>query len=316
MTGEFERLLESLDARVLQRDWLSANHIVFRAAGPNAPSTVIDTGYARHAAMTTALVDRALGGQELARIINTHLHSDHCGGNRALQDVHPAHTLVPSPSFEAAKQWDDDRLSYRATGQLCAQFRVDGCIAAGDRLQLGPATWEVHAAPGHDPEAMMLFEPQTRTLISGDALWEDRLAIIFPELFGEDGFVATRRTLALIESLSPLVVIPGHGSAFGDVGSALAASRRRLDAFEANPSRHAQHAARALVMFHMMEHEVRRRDDLEQWLPATPIFQLAAKAGHGATDTAQWARSLVNRLLDDGLLHVRGDFVCLYAQVT
>lgn len=305
--------LRGLGALVLQRDWLSANQVVFGDAGPQAPATVVDTGYARHAGMTLALVDRALAGQPLARIVNTHLHSDHCGGNRVLQAHHPAATFVPAPSLEAARSWDEERLTYRATGQRCERFRVDGAIVPGASLHLGPAEWQVHAAPGHDPDAVLLFEPQTRTLISGDALWEDRLAIIFPELSGQDGFGPTRRTLALIEALAPRVVIPGHGAVFGDAAAALVASRRRLAAFEKDPVRHAQHAARALVMFHMMEHQIRDRTELERWLPATPIFRLAAQAGRTPLSPERWAQALVDKLVDDGLLQADGDFLRLAA---
>jgi len=302
MSNAHAGTLNSLGAQVLQRDWLSANNIVFAAAGVESPATVVDTGYARHAEMTITLVERALAGAALERIVNTHLHSDHCGGNRALQAQHTVKTYVPAPSLEIVQAWDEARLSYRATGQLCERFHVDGAIAPGDTLRLGPAQWQVHAAPGHDPDAVLLFEPQTRTLISGDALWEDRLAIIFPELFGEDGFGPTRRTLDLIESLAPRCVIPGHGAVFDDVPAALAASRRRLQGFEKDPARHAQHAARALVMFHMMEHQSRVRSEFEAWLLQTPIFDLSARLSHITQSPASWARELVEKLVDDGLL--------------
>jgi glyoxylase-like metal-dependent hydrolase (beta-lactamase superfamily II) len=313
MSGAHAGTPEAPGAQVLQRDWLSANQIVFAGAGPESPATVVDTGYASHAEMTVALVEQALGGQSLRRIVNTHLHSDHCGGNRALQARHAGtETWVPMPSLHAVRAWDEQRLTYRLTGQQCERFRVDGGLAAGSTVKLGPAEWQVHAAPGHDPDAVLLFEPQTRCLISGDALWEDRLAIIFPELFGEDGFGPTRRTLALIESLAPRWVIPGHGAPFGDAGAALAASRHRLDAFERDPTRHAQHAARALVMFHMLERQSRLRSALEHWLVATPIFNLSAQAsGVGAPAPALWAHALVGKLLDDGLLRADGDIVRL-----
>jgi glyoxylase-like metal-dependent hydrolase (beta-lactamase superfamily II) len=313
MTAEWAGVLGTLGAKVLQRDWLSANQVVFADAGESSPATVIDTGYARHAGLTLSLVDHALAGQPLRRIVNTHLHSDHCGGNHALQELYPgAATLIPAPSLDAVRAWDEERLTYRLTGQHCERFRVDGAITPGSTLQLGPAEWEVHAAPGHDPEAVLLFEPQTRTLVSGDALWEDRLAIIFPELFGEDGFGATRRTLELIGSLGPRLVIPGHGAIFGDVEQAIASSRRRLEAFERDPTRHAEHAARALVMFHMLEHQSRLRGELEHWLLETPIFGVAAaQASRVAPEPARWAHELVDSLVDDGLLNAEGALVRL-----
>lgn len=302
MASEFDVTLRALGAQLLQRDWLSANHIVFAAVG-DTPATVVDTGYARHAGMTLALIDGALGGAPLERIVNTHLHSDHCGGNHALQARYSLQTLVPVASFETVQAWDEARLSYRPTGQLCERFSADAAIRPGDTLRLGTAAWQVHGAPGHDPDAVLLFEPQTRTLISGDALWEDRLAIIFPELYGEDGFGQARRTLTLIEALAPRLVLPGHGAAFGDAAAALASSRRRLEAFEKDPARHAQHAARALVMFHMMEHRARERDALEAWLLTTPIFGLSARVSHTPLTPARWASELVGGLVGDGWLH-------------
>jgi glyoxylase-like metal-dependent hydrolase (beta-lactamase superfamily II) len=316
MTQEGAGALATLGAQVLQRDWLSANQVVFASDGESSSATVVDTGYARHSAMTVTLVEHALAGQPLGRIVNTHLHSDHCGGNLALQSRYPsAVTLVPSPSLEPARGWDEERLTYRLTGQWCDRFLVDGAIAPGATLRLGPAEWQVHAAPGHDPDAVLLFEPQTRTLISGDALWEDRLAIIFPELLGGDGFGATRQTLALIEALAPRLVIPGHGAAFGDVAAALASSRQRLDAFEKDPARHAQHAARALVMFHMLEFQSQDRRQLERWLVETPIFSLAAAhAARVAPEPAPWAHELVDKLIDDGLLQAQDTLVNLPAR--
>lgn len=312
MPDDFGVTLRALGAQVLQRDWLSANQTVFGAADAQTPATVVDTGYASHADMTLALVDRALAGEALGRIVNTHLHSDHCGGNRALQARHTGiRTAVPVPSLEAVRAWDEQRLTYQLTGQYCERFQADEAVVPGARIRLGPAWWEVHAAPGHDPDAVLLFEPQTRTLIAGDALWEDRLAIIFPELAGQDGFGPARRTLALIESLRPRCVVPGHGAPFGDVAAALAASRQRLDAFERAPARHANHAARALVMFHMLEHRRQGRAALAQWLLDTPIFGMAWRAGATAEPAARWAQTLLDSLVDDGVLRVRGDELAL-----
>ena len=54
--------------------------------------------------------------------------------------------------------------------------------------RLGGFDWQVISAPGHDPHAVILFNPDTRVLISADALWERGFGVIFPELEGESGF--------------------------------------------------------------------------------------------------------------------------------
>ena len=300
--GVASRLRAALGLHVLERGWLSANQAVFRAAG-TAPATVVDTGFSLHADQTLALIAHALDGAPLERIVNTHLHSDHCGGNAALQSRGAVETWIPSPSIAAVERWDEEALSYRLTDQPCPRFVADRALVPGASIVLGEAAWQIHAAPGHDMDAVMLFEPQTRTLISGDALWEERLAIIFPELVGGDGFGPTRATLSLIERLNPRAVLPGHGRAFEDVGRALAASRERVAAFERHPERHAQHAARALVMFHLLEVREVAFTDLVAWMLRTPIYRtVARRAGLDDAAATSWAATQVRRLVDEGAL--------------
>jgi glyoxylase-like metal-dependent hydrolase (beta-lactamase superfamily II) len=265
-------VLQRVGAQLIERGWLSANNIVFADAGSPA-TAVVDTSYCCHADQTVRLVELALGQRGLDYIVNTHLHSDHCGGNRALQAKFPAATLATPVGFRhAVEPWDESRLSFKDTGQHCPPFRVDQFIKPGDALPLGSLEWEVHAAPGHDPDALMFYEPQERLLISGDALWERRLAIIFPELEGEEGFEAAHRTLDTIERLNARWVLPGHGGAFNDVAGALQRSRARLDFFAAQPHRHREHAARALAVFRMLEMRTCSREQLQAWMVSTPIF--------------------------------------------
>ncbi len=292
--------LDQLQAQVLVRGWLSANNIVFHQQGQGQ---VVDTGYISHADQTLALVDRALAGQPLADVINTHLHSDHCGGNAALAQRWPGLRItVPAASRAKLLPWDDSLLSYQETGQRCAPFTPQAFLDDGDTLQLGGRPWQVHAAPGHDPDAVLLFEPETATLISGDALWQQRLAIIFPELADEPGFDAAAQVLDRIEALRPRLVLPGHGEPFTDVASALAASRQRLAAFMAAPQRHRAHAARALVVYHLLEHRRRPRQALVDWIASTPIFLKALQCTHDAALAQQAAETTVARLLADGVV--------------
>jgi glyoxylase-like metal-dependent hydrolase (beta-lactamase superfamily II) len=195
-------------------------------------------------------------------------------------------------------------LSFLATDQRCERFAVHEALRPGDTVQLGLKTWQVHAAPGHDPTALMFFEPDTAVLISGDALWEKRLAIVFPELSGEPGFDACLATLDTIERLAPRVVIPGHGRPFSQVTDAILASRSRVHAFQQDPDRHLRHAVRALVMFHMLEVVSCDRRDLVAWLQQTPI------TGHLQRCDEGWAQGVVDGLEQDGALQARDG--CLY----
>lgn len=299
-------LLESLGIRVLVRGWLSANNVVLIDTNTKS-AVVVDTGYATHAAQTIQLIERALRGADLAAVVNTHLHSDHCGGNTTIKRRWPHSTLaVPAGYRDRVQPWDEDRLSFRDTDQACEPFAPDRFIVPGRAERLGGRSWEVHPAPGHDPDALVFFEPESRTLISGDALWESRLAIVFPELGGTGGFDAVDRTLDAIERLAPRRVIPGHGDPFTDVAAALRASRQRLDLFVRQPDRHRQYAVRALVSYHMLERRSRRHDELIDWMLQTPIFLRALRGEQDGDLARQVARDVVARLIADGSLVAQG----------
>ena len=243
----------------LQRDWLSSNQVLlFDDDGGERRATLVDAGYVKHAAFTVALVRRALqqrgmSDRQLPDLLNTHLHSDHCGGNAALRHAFGCRVRVPQAEFEAVRRWDEDALTFRATGQRCARFAADDVLQPGEALTLGGTQWRVLAAPGHDPHSLILHCPEHRVLMSADALWENGFGVIFPELEGESGFDEQRAILERIESFAPRLVIPGHGAPFTDVGAALARARARLDALSASLERNARHAAKVLVKFYLLE---------------------------------------------------------------
>ena len=255
---------------VFERGWLSSNNVLF--SGPEG-ATLVDTGYCSHAAQTAALVAAALGERPLTRILNTHLHSDHCGGNAALQQAWPeVQTLIPPGQAEHVRHWDAYALSYTPTGQDCPPFRCEGVLWPGSEVQRGGKLWQVHAAPGHDPHSIVLFEPQARILISADALWENGFGVVFPELEGIAAFDEVAATLDVIERLAPAVVVPGHGPVFADATRALAVARKRLAGFMREPLKHAQYAAKVLLKYKLLEWQSIEQQALEAWAQATPYF--------------------------------------------
>lgn len=258
--------------RVLERGWLSANNVLF-VDDATQDTALVDTGYVAHADQTVALVAAALDGRPLRRVINTHLHSDHCGGNAALQARWPVRTSIPAAEAAAVSTWDADALSFEATGQQCARFVFDDVLADGDTLRLGGIDWQVIAAPGHDPHAVILFAPAPRILIAGDALWENGFGVIFPELDGDSGFEEQAAILTRIDALDARIVIPGHGRVFDDVAGAVTRARSRLDYLRADPVRNATHAIRVLVKFKLLEAQALPREALFAWMRATPLMQ-------------------------------------------
>ncbi|MDP9892844.1 glyoxylase-like metal-dependent hydrolase (beta-lactamase superfamily II) [Variovorax boronicumulans] len=256
---------------VFERGWLSSNNILFVGEDETA---LVDTGYATHAEQTLALVESALGSRPLDRVLNTHLHSDHCGGNAALQLRYPAlRTDIPPGEATLVERWDERGLSFLATGQTCPRFRFTGLLQPGTECRLGDREWEVHSAPGHDPHSIILSDPVSRTLISADALWENGFGIAFPELAGEPSFGEIAATLDCIEKLAPLRVIPGHGRVFHDIDSALATARRRLGGLQRDPAKHARHAIKVLMKFKLLETQHIALEAWSAWLRGTPYLE-------------------------------------------
>lgn len=235
----------------LERGWLSSNNVLLLDA---EQAVLIDTGYCTHASQTEKLVKAILGNRPLDEIINTHLHSDHCGGNAHLQTIYPhARTSIPPGHYEAVTRWDPEVLSYTPTGQQCPQFVVQHCLRSGDHFEAAGLEWRVYASPGHDPHSIILFCHNEGILISADALWERGFGVVFPEIEGLSAFNEVESTIDLIESLKPRVVLPGHGPAFLDVTTAISYSRTRLDGFRKNPLKHAIYAAKVLLKFKLLE---------------------------------------------------------------
>ena len=236
---------------VLERGWLSSNNIVFFEGETAA---LVDSGYVSHAAQTLALLERALDGRRLTRLINTHSHSDHIGGNAALQAAFNCEITVPAGLHAAIADWDQDALLLSPLGQQGARFQHDHLIGAGCEIEMGELNWQALAVPGHDMEALAYYNPEKRILISGDALWENGFGVIFPELLGEaNGLASTRETLEMLAKLAIDTVIPGHGSPFVTVDAAFERAFRRLSNFQANIEQLAWHAIKVIVSFAMME---------------------------------------------------------------
>lgn len=295
---------------ILERGWLSSNNVVIH--DPDG-AVLVDTSHVNHAAQTIALVDAALArsGERLAAVLNTHLHSDHCGGNAAWQRARPGlPVFVPAGAWDAVRPWNDDRLSFVATGQRHERFEASGTLTPGEVLQLGGRSWEVIGAPGHDPDAVMLFDATRGVLISADALWANGFGVVFPELDGDDAFDDVAAVLDAIARLPVRWVIPGHGAPFDDVAGALARARSRLAQWRADPSRHTRHAAKVLLKYHLLEEQRQPAARLHLWTGSAPLMRrLWERLGRPGRSLHGWCDTLVDELVAVGAARRDGDIV-------
>lgn len=293
---------------VLERGWLSSNNLVIHATTGEVGAVLVDTSHVNHADQTVDLVRHALAGTPLARIVNTHLHSDHCGGNAAVQRAFGAPLAIPPGEADAVRAWDDASLSHHLTGQRIERFMPDATLTVGETFLAGGRAWEVHPAPGHDPHSVMLFDRAQGVLVSADALWERGFGVVFPEVAGEPGFDDVGATLERIGSLPVRLVVPGHGAPFTDVASALRRARERLDGFKAEPARHARHAVKVLISYHLMEIGAQHERELLDWAEATPLLAGLWErfAPAGVPSARAWMTALLAELVRSGAVHRDG----------
>ena len=259
--------------QVLERGWLSANNVLLF---DGAEAVLVDSGYVSHAAQTVALLRAALDGRQLGRLINTHSHSDHIGGNASVQRAFGCSITVPAGMERAVTDWDEAALLLFTAAQAGERFAVDATLAPGDRFVAGELEWQAIAAPGHDMDALTYYNTERRILISGDALWRDGFGILFADVLGTgDGIGEARRTLEAIGRLAVDAVIPGHGAPFAEFDDALERAFARLRAFEADGARMARNAIRACDTFKLLEVRRLALDELPRYLDETPLYREA-----------------------------------------
>ena len=289
---------------VFERGWLSSNNILFTGGEKNV---LVDSGYCTHSEQTLSLVESVLGSCPLDMLVNTHLHSDHCGGNAALQTRYPAlQTWIPPGHAWAVAQWDAVALTYIPTGQLCPRFGFDQTLQPGTDIRLGTVDWQIHAAAGHDPHSVIFFEPISKVLISADALWENGFGVVFPELEGTNAFAEAAATLELIDQLSPKTIIPGHGRIFSYTPETLSKARQRLDAFTASPTRHARHAVKVLLKFKLLEVQYQLITEFTQWAIATLYLQQIRERFFADIPINLWIEQLCEELACAGVARLEG----------
>ncbi|MDE1949063.1 MAG: MBL fold metallo-hydrolase [Burkholderiales bacterium] len=289
---------------VLERGWLSSNNVLLH--GGEAGDVLVDSGHLCHAGQTVVLVRHALQGRALAGVVNTHLHSDHCGGNTALRRAFGGWNLIPPGLWDAVQAWDEAALSYSVLGQRCERFEATGKLCPGETLAVGKRRWQALAAPGHDPHSLILFDPADGIVLTADALWERGFGVVFPELDGEGAFDDVARVLDLIESLDARLAIPGHGAPFGDLPAALARARQRLDGFRADPNRHTRHAVKALIKFHLLEQQQLPWAELMEWFTSVPLYRAVwQRLGRPDGSLQAYGERVVADMAGAGVLAVR-----------
>lgn len=288
--------------RFILRDWLSANHVVLLSRDGHV---LVDTGYVTHVPRTLALLRSAqgIGDAPLARIVNTHGHSDHVGGNAALKAAYGCPIAFPAAEAPLVDAWDTKALLYDYADQDMARFAVDERLQPGSRHVWGDLEWQALAAPGHDMGALVFFNPEHRLLVSGDALWENGYGFVMPQCVDPQALPAQRATLDMIAALDVRAVIPGHGAIFTDANAALDRAYRRTEAFAADDTRMARYALKVNLTYSLLTGRTLPVDELPAYLDRTGLYR-DLNAAVLRLPPEELARLLVDELVRAGAVRI------------
>jgi glyoxylase-like metal-dependent hydrolase (beta-lactamase superfamily II) len=258
---------------VIERGWLNCNHVLLTSPTGNV---LIDSGYGRRANTTLSIVESALPGSTLHRLINTHCHSDHMGGNRALREKYRCRITIPAGEVKHVVPWTVQSCWAEEMDQYAEQFDFDDTIVDGDTFNAGGLIWEAIAAPGHDMDALMFWCASKRILISGDALWERGMGFVWPSREGNapnSNIRAAFQTFDVIAALMPATVIPGHGAPFHDVTSSLEFNRSKLSALANDPEKAARNVAKSLFVFALLDKEWMPASEMAAYVASVPTYR-------------------------------------------
>ncbi|QJR14972.1 MBL fold metallo-hydrolase [Usitatibacter palustris] len=274
--------------RVIQRGWLNCNQVVLLEGGNNV---LIDSGYCTHREQTLERLagPEGLDGKPLERLINTHCHSDHMGGNAAVAHATGCTITIPEGEAKHVVPWTEQSVWMKRFDQRADPFHFDATLAAGDTFEAAGFEWQAIAAPGHDMDALMYFEPRNRILVSGDALWENGMGFVWPEHAGPH-IAAAQETLSRIEALDPATVIPGHGAPFHDAKGSIASVRSKLEAFARDPAKNARHVVKVLFVFALLDKQSMHVDDIADYVGTCACYRELSDRFLGLDNAAlaQW----------------------------
>jgi glyoxylase-like metal-dependent hydrolase (beta-lactamase superfamily II) len=150
-------------------------------------------------------------GLSLAAIVNTHGHTDHIAGNRAMKEAFPDAPIIIG-EIDAIMLTDANENLSAAFGMPFSSLPADRTVTHGDVLELAGMTFDVRFTPGHSPGHVVFVVRDTKPIkvIGGDVLFRGSVGRTD---FPKGSFEQLKQSIdtQLFTLPDDTVIYPGHG---------------------------------------------------------------------------------------------------------
>ena len=146
-------------------------------------------------------------------LINTHCHFDHVGANLGILGIGGVKAACHEYDAGAIETGDGSLQLAGLFGREAIRHWVDRRMRDGDVVDLGGIILEVIHTPGHTPGSMCLYEPESKSLFTGDTVFADGVGRT--DLKGgsiDDLEESVRKLVDLADERGIEKIYPGHGN--------------------------------------------------------------------------------------------------------
>jgi glyoxylase-like metal-dependent hydrolase (beta-lactamase superfamily II) len=251
-----EKVLPGIWRLRLPLPWPGVPHGNAWAVAAGGGIVLFDTGIGGKGRMRQ--FDLALGqaGFDLGDVrllVCTHSHTDHYGLAAPIVEsagcelwMHPrwehVRLLADDPAAALEQRLEVARQSgvpvaglerYRESRSedddngIDAIVEPDRELLPGVEVETDLGVWQVHETPGHAPSHVVLHQPESKLMISGDHLL-GRTVLFFDHGHSPDPVGEFLASLDEVEPLDVDLCLPGHGRPFRDPEAKIAEARRQV----------------------------------------------------------------------------------------
>jgi glyoxylase-like metal-dependent hydrolase (beta-lactamase superfamily II) len=282
-----------------ERGWLNGNHFAC-VAGDEI--VLIDTGYLPYFPRTEELLAGVgIRLDRVRRIVCTHSHCDHIGGNAKIQ----AATECRIAMHPIQKRIIDDRDDWATWARYYEHeaefFRVNETIREGDELALGLLRFQVLHVPGHAPGMLALYEPRLKILLPSDAVWDGDVGVLNTHV---EGTIAPWLALDSVRRLAALdvkTIYPGHGPAITDPARAFERAIQKVERLIEDRRALGWDQLKKMTLYFLLMRGAVPHEQLFPRLMATPWFMDPIRRYLGG-DAEVCYRQMLNDFLQRGLV--------------